>query len=510
IEINNFYTVTIYNKGAEVIRMIHRLLGAANFRKGMDLYFKRHDGAAVTTDDFVQAMEDASGIDLTQFRRWYVQAGTPVLSAHDQYDATTQRYTLTLTQSCEPTADGSPKEPFHFPVEVGLLDPTTGPLDVKRTGTSASATSHALELTEPSQDFIFEGVERRPIPSILRGFTAPVKLEVMRNDADLAHLVSNDQDPFNRWDAAQELALAQLDRLIDAAEAGAVTADAIDLTTLLSAQRALLTRADLDRAFVAEAIQLPSESYIGDRREVIDVDAIHAARAFLQTTMANELETALWDTYARCQSNEAYRFNAQAAASRSLKNTTLAYLMHGGDERARHQGLDQLRGFENMTDAFGALAAITVARASERDEALALFEQRWSGDPLVMDKWFSVQAVTAGPEALDEVRRLTEHRGFDMGNPNRVRALLGAFFHQNPTGFHRRDGAGYDYLAETLITLDRMNPQVAARLSGAFGQWRRYDSARQAQMQAAMERVLAAPGASKDVSEILSKTLSAT
>nr|MCH9673581.1 aminopeptidase N [Gammaproteobacteria bacterium] len=506
IEINNFYTVTIYNKGAEVIRMIHRLLGPENFRRGMDLYFERHDGQAVTTDDFAQAMQDASGIDLAQFKRWYVQAGTPAVTAAGKYDAAASTYALTLSQSCAETPDGSPKDPFHFPVEVGLLARSGGALHVALDGgaQASTATSHTIELREATQTVTFFQVSEEPVVSVLRGFSAPVRLDIKRTPEDLSLLVAHDSDLFNRWDAAQELSLAHVDALLSAGPQGH---GSVSCAALIDAFRALLTDETLDRAFVAEALSLPSEGYIADRYDTIDVDGIHQAREFLKHTVASALRTELWETFRSCQSNEAYTYSAENAATRALKNTSLSYLVALGEPDARSACLEQLSRFENMTDSFGALVAIAATNHPERESAFSQFEQRWHEDPLVMDKWLATQAALSGPDALDCVRALMDHNAFDIGNPNRVRSLLGAFFHQNQAGFHRADGRGYEFLGEVLSKLDAINPQVTARLAGALAQWRRFDSARQTLMRKEMEKLVEQPGLSRDTLEILSKIM---
>ena len=505
IEISNFYTVTVYNKGAEVIRMLHTLLGHERFQAGMRIYFERHDGEAVTTDDFVAAMEAASGMDLGQFRRWYTQAGTPVLEVRGEYDAARSRYVLDIEQRTPPTPGQPEKLPLHVPVRVALLgeDGTGIPLHCDASGL-AGAHEAVLEVREARHTFRFSNVSSRPVPSLARGFSAPVKVEIERGDDELAFLIARETDPFNRWDAVQEYATRLMLAMVDDRRAGAEPGlpDAF-----VSALRALLLDDAADPAFTAEALALPSESALADRMEVIDVEAIHEVRETVKATLALRLEDAF--AYVRDANlpRGPYRFEAGDAGRRSLKNLCLGYLMELDDPAVRANCRRQLETADNMTDALAALACFADARTAERDDRLAWFERRWKDDPLVLDKWFALQATSRLPGTLDRVRELVRHPGFDIENPNRVRALVGAFCHSNQRRFHDASGAGYRFLSEHVLAIDAFNPQSAARLLGAASRWRRLDVGRVALLRGELERIAAAPGLSKDCYEIAKKFL---
>jgi aminopeptidase N len=502
IEISNFYTVTVYNKGAEVVRMIHTLLGPQGFRAGMDLYFERHDGQAVTTEEFIRAMEDASGVDLAQFRRWYTQAGTPVVEASARHDPQTRTLALELRQSCPPTPGQPDKAPFHVPVRIGLLGPDGEPLAVRPAGATAPAPSAVLQLREATQTFALEDVPVSPVVSLGRGFSAPVKLRVKRSDAELGFLMAHDSDPFNRWDAAQELAIRVIVHLVETwpTEVGVPG-------VLVEGFARVLADQGLDQGLAAETLGLPSETYLAHGMDNIDVDAIHAVRLGVRQGLARALEPEMRAVYRRLDTNDPYRFDAVAAGRRALRNRCLAYLMELDADDVRATSLGQLRSADNMTDELAALAALANAACPEREEALAHFEARWHDDPLVMDKWFSIQATSRLPDTLDRVRGLMSHPAYEPRNPNRVRSLIGAFCHGNPVRFHHPAGDGYRFLAEQVIAIDPANPQLAARLLGPFSRWRRFDPARGSLMRAELERILATPSLSKDVYEIASKTL---
>ena len=500
IEISNFYTVTIYNKGAEVIRMMHTILGAAGFGKGMRLYFERHDGQAVTTEDFVRAMEDANGADLTQFRRWYTQAGTPRIKVRPTFDAATGRLLVDLEQHCPATPGQDSKQPLHVPLRFALLDADGQVLT--RAPQGARVTGDVLHLTEARSQVVFEDLSRAPVLSIGRGFSAPVKIQIERSDEQLAFLMAHEDDPFNRWDAAQGFALKVLLALAEGRErARAIPAAFID------AFAHTLDEHTSDKALIAEALALPSESYIADQMRVVDVDAIHDARQRLTRTLARELQESLQRVMMDNHANEPYRFTPQAVGQRALKNLCLGYLMELEDPGVRRVCVAQLQNADNMSDQLAALQMLAGSATPERDEALALFEKRWRDDPLVLDKWFTAQATSRLGDTLERVRSLLEHPRFDLRNPNRVRALVGAFCSANPIRFHARDGDGYRFLGEQLLAIDPANPQLAARLLGAFARWRRFDTQRQGLMRAQLERVLAAPGLSRDCYEVASKTL---
>ncbi len=508
--IDNFYTATVYFKGAEVIRMMHTLLGADGFRRGMDRYFERHDGQAVTTDDFVAAMEDATGTDLGQFRRWYVQAGTPVLRIEREYDPERRTLDLRVEQWIPETAGGERAKPMHIPLALGLLGPEGEILTPDRTGTSARVAEHGtlmLDLRNRREEFRLDGIDAPPFVSALRGFSAPVKLQVERSDEELATLLAHDPDPYARWDAGQQLALARLDRLIAAGGAfadGTPPADA----PFVEALRAVLRGPAIDGALAAELLTLPSEAYLAERMERIDVEAIHRARQALRRALGEALSDD-FDAVRRRLLADAlpYRFDTEGAARRALANVCLAYLAATGSAAARAQCLDHFQSADNMTDVVGALGALADIDCEERTETHARFEERWRNDPLAMDKWFSLQATSALPDTLHRVTNLLSHPVFDLENPNRVRALVYAFCVGNPARFHAADGAGYRFWVERMREIDPLNPEVAARLAGALTHFRRYDDARREGMAAAMEEVLALPKLSKNTREILTRAL---
>ncbi len=492
VEINNFYTATVYEKGAEVVRMIHRLLGPEGFRRGSDLYFERHDGQAVTVEEFVRAMEEANGVDLTQFRRWYSQAGTPRIEASDHYDAAAQRYTLTLRQSCPPTPGQPRKLPFHIPVEEGLLDPSGKEL---HGGT-------LLELREPEQSFHFEGVPRRPLPSLLRGFTAPVILEYPYDEAQLAFLMAHDGDPFNRWDAAQRLASGIILRLMENRAEGEEY-----LEQLVEAVRKVQTGPVTDPAFTARLLTLPGEEWLAGQGEEVDPVAIHRARERVRRTLAQRLRGGWAALYEAHRESGPCRLDAEAAGHRSLKNLSLGYLMALEDEEVRRGCLEQFTGSDNMTDTLAALRLLADCDCPQRQPALDAFYGQWCEDPLVVDKWFSIQAASSLPDTLERVQALLRHPAFNLRNPNRVRALIGAFSQGNPVNFHRPDGAGYRFLADRLLELDPLNPQVAARLATPLTRWRHLEARRRELIRAELERILSAARLSKDLYEVVSKSL---
>jgi len=502
MEINNFYTVTVYNKGAEVIRMQHNLLGKEGFRRGMDLYFQRHDGQAVTTDDFVSAMEAANGVDLSQFRRWYDQAGTPQVTVSGCYDPTEQSYQLTVRQSCPPTPGQPHKEPFHIPLAMGLLDADGRDLPLQLDGETAPAgTNRVLELREPEQTFRFVNVPSAPTPSLLRGFSAPVKLLFDYSDEDLMFLLAHDSDEFNRWEAGQQLAIRTL--------LGWLQKDQSEWTLPAAVSAAFgkaLSDPGQDPALLEQILTLPSETWLAEQMEIVDVDGIHAVRNHLRRTLAADLRAALLTTY-EAKQTPGYSIDAAAMGQRSLKNVCLSYLLRLDAPELRELCVRQYQTADNMTDQLAALALLANSDCPERPALLADFYDRWQQEPLVMDKWFALQATSELPDTLEQVKALLAHPAFSIRNPNKVRALIGAFCHVNQVRFHDASGAGYAFLADRIATLDPLNPQVAARLAGAFTRWRRYDSARQAMMRMQLERIAAVPGLSADVYEIVAKSL---
>ncbi|OMH25299.1 aminopeptidase N [Motiliproteus sp. MSK22-1] len=500
IEISNFYTLTVYEKGAEVVRMIHRLLGKDLFRKGSDLYFDRYDGQAVTTDDFVAAMEEVSGQDLTQFRRWYSQAGTPRLDVTDEYDPANNCYRLTIEQSCAPSPGQPVKQPYHIPVAVGLLDEEGK--DIPLTG---GESTELLQLKEQSQTFTFENIPSKPVPSLLRGFSAPVKLCYNYSREDLVFLMSHDSDGFNRWEAGQKLSVDIIQGLIADYRAGR---EGVLDSLLVDAFRKVLSDRSLDQAMVAKVLLLPSEAYLGELAEEIDVEAIHNVREFVRKSLATQLQDLFMDCYRRNRSTGGYELNAEAVAQRRLQNLSLAYLMTLNTPAVLKLAQEQFQNADNMTDTLSALTQLANCEfVEERDSALDAFYQRWHDDSLVVNQWFSVQASAARDDALEQVQSLLEHSAFDFKNPNRVRALIGVFCNQNSVGFHRLDGKGYRFLSDQIIKLDAMNPQIASRLLTPLTRWKKYDSERKKLMTAELKRILDTKGLSKDSFEVASKSL---
>jgi len=514
VEINNFYTVTVYNKGAEVVRMLAHLVGDAGFRRGTDLYFERHDGQAVTTDDFVAAIEDANQADFSQFKNWYSQAGTPVLDISQQYDAAQQRYRLTVSQHCARTPGQPEKRPFHIPLAIGLLDEQGNDLPLYFVGEELNETAadvgdvnsntRVLHVRDTEQVFEFENIPHAPVPSLLRGFSAPVKLETDISDEQFYFLMGHDSDPFNRWEAGQQMAVKIITALAKTYRCGEPMALS---EAYVAAVKKTLKDERLDKALVAAALQLPSEAYLGEFVEVVDPEALHAARRFVLRNLAECLREPLLAMYNANVETGEYRVDAESVGQRALKNTCLSYLMELDDVDVRAQCVTQFGSANNMTDVMVALSCLVNTEGKERAESLSAFYSKWQDDPLVVDKWLSLQATSRLPGALETVQALTRHPAFSIKNPNKVRALIGAFCNGNPAQFHAKDGGGYTFLAEHIIALDALNPQVAARLSNAFSQWRRYDELRQGLMKKQMERVLAKPGLSRDVYEVMSKSL---
>ncbi|NNB30168.1 aminopeptidase N [Pseudomonas fragi] len=509
IEISNFYTLTVYEKGSEVVRMIHTLLGAEGFRKGSDLYFERHDGQAVTCDDFIKAMEDANGADLSQFKRWYSQAGTPRLAVSEHYDAQQHTYSLTFAQSCPATPDKVEKLPFVIPVELGLLDARGGEIALQLAGeTVASGTSRVLSVTQAEQTFTFVGVNEKPLPSLLRGFSAPVKLSFDYSRDQLMFLMQHDSDGFNRWDAGQQLAVQVLQELIGQHQRGeALVMD----QRLVEALRTVLGNDQLDQAMVAEMLSLPGEAYLTEISDVADVEAIHTAREFARKQLADSLFDGLW---ARYQANRAvskatpYVAEAEHFARRALQNIALSYLMLSGKPQVLAAALEQFEHSDNMTERLTALAVLVNSPfEAEKAAALASFAEQFKDNPLVMDQWFSVQAGSTLPGGLQRVRELMEHPAFTLKNPNKVRALVGAFAGQNLINFHAADGSGYRFLADLVIELNGFNPQIASRQLAPLTRWRKYDAARQALMKAELVRIRDSGELSSDVFEVVSKSL---
>ncbi|BCB26782.1 aminopeptidase N [Sulfurimicrobium lacus] len=507
IEINNFYTATVYQKGAEVVRMIRTLIGKDAFRRGMDLYFARHDGQAVTCDDFVAAMADASGADFGQFMRWYEQAGTPHVAATGRYDAANRRYILSLRQSCAATPGQPAKQLYHIPVAVGLVGPDGQDLPLCLAGDDSGApvSQIVLSLRGETQEFVFEDVPVDPVPSLLRDYSAPVVLDYAYSDAELAHLMAHDSDPFNRWEAGQRLA----NRLIIAATA-ALGAGGTPTWPVSFAQAAarVLADADTDPAFAAEALSLPGEATLAEQLEVVDPGALHAARNGLRRFLAEQLGAEFRACYARLAPTDGYSPDLVDVGRRALRNVCLGYLCEADSPSSRVLALQQFDSTDNMTDQFASLSVLAQSAGEERQQALDAFYQRWQGEALVVDKWLQVQATSRRASVLNEVRRLVEHPAFDLRNPNKVYALLRAFG-SNHVHFHAADGSGYRFLAEQTLKLDAVNPQVASRIARCFDRWRKFDAGRQAHASAALESLRNHAGLSRDVFEIVDKQLQA-
>ncbi|KAL1527518.1 hypothetical protein AB1Y20_008908 [Prymnesium parvum] len=499
IAMDNFYTVTVYNKGAEVIRMYRTLLGAQGFRKGMDLYFARHDGQAVTCDDFRAAMADANGRDLTQFERWYLQAGTPTVKARGEYDAEGGVYSLTLSQTTPPTPGQPHKLPFHIPVVTGLL---------ARDGTTL-VDSTVLELTEEEQTFKFEGITSPPVVSLLRGFSAPVKVDLPRSDEELAFLAANDADPFNRWDASQRLATRVL--LEMAAGCDATQTDALEKevpSSLIDAFRATLCAPGLDNSLKAYSLSLPDFGTLSQEMDPIEPDSLLAALKATRKAIARQLHSELAAAYDALAppAGAAFTLEPEAVGRRRLRNVCLSYLAKLGDE---DRALAQFRSATCMTESIAAVRALVESPGAARDEVLSTFYERAKAnkEALVINKWLAVQAAADTPDALETVKSLMAHESFDANNPNTLRSVVNTFAGANPAGFHKADGSGYRFISEQVIDIDKRNPQVAARLCNAFNTWRRYSGARQDMMKGELMRIKESPGLSKDTFEIASRSL---
>lgn len=502
IEMNNFYTLTVYEKGSEVIRMLHTLLGEVGFQKGMQLYFERHDGSAATCDDFVQAMEDASNVDLSQFRRWYSQSGTPVISVRDDYNPELEQYTLHVTQTTPPTADRQEKLPLHIPLDIELYDNKGQPIPLQHNG---HPVHHVLNVTESFQTFVFDGVSTQPVPSLLREFSAPVKLDYNWSDAQLTFLMRHARNDFSRWDAAQSLMVNHIRLNVARHQQGQPLSLPLHVA---DAFRAVLLEENSDPALMALILTLPSENEIAELFDTIDPQAIAVVREALVRTLAEELTDELQAVYRDNQTGE-YRIEHADIGRRALKNVCLSYLAFADATAADKLVSDQYHSANNMTDSIAALAASVAAQLPCRSELLAAFDERWHHDGLVMDKWFALQATSPAEDVLTQVRSLLNHRSFTLGNPNRVRSLVGAFAAANPAAFHAQDGSGYQFLVEMLTDLNTRNPQIAARLIEPLIRLKRYDAHRQALMRQALEQLKGLDKLSGDLFEKIEKALNA-
>lgn len=502
IEMNNFYTLTVYEKGSEVIRMMHTLLGEANFQKGMQLYFERHDGSAATCDDFVQAMEDASNVDLSQFRRWYSQSGTPTLSVRDDYNPELEQYTLHVTQHTPPTAGQKEKLPLHIPLDIELYDGQGKVIPLQHNG---HPVHNVLNVTEEFQTFIFDNVYFQPVPSLLREFSVPVKLDYKWSDAQLTFLMRHASNDFSRWDAAQSLLATYLRLNVARHQQGQHLSLPLHVA---DAFRTVLLDANSDPALTALILSLPGENEIAELFEIIDPQAIALVREALVRTLARELADEFFAVYNANQQAE-YHVDHAEIGKRSLKNICLYYLAFGDMDLADKLVQAQYHHANNMTDSLAALFAAVAAQLPCRDTLLADYDERWHKDGLVMDKWFMLQATSPAQNALLNVRRLLSHRSFSMGNPNRIRSLIGAFASGNPSAFHAEDGSGYRFLVEMLTDLNTRNPQVASRMIEPLIRLKRYDAHRQALMRQALEQLQGLDKLSGDLYEKITKALNA-
>ncbi|MBF1163928.1 MAG: aminopeptidase N [Dechloromonas agitata] len=495
VEINNFYTATVYEKGAEVIRMIQTLIGRDGFRRGMDEYFRRHDGQAVTCEDFVASMAAASGFDFGQFMRWYNQPGTPHVAVDGHYDAESRTYTLTCTQSNRRASDD---QPYLIPIRVALFS---------EAGDLLSGSERTLHLTATSQSFVFNDVAAEPVPSLLRDFSAPVYLDFDYTPEQLALLLGHESDAFNAWEAGQRLATTLI---LDAAQAIAAGQNPGWPDTFTAACRRLLqTQAQRGAAFVAEALTLPGEGTLAELLDVVDPDALHAARNGLRRHLAEELEGEFSGLYAALAITEPYAPTSEQAGRRALRNVCLGYLLELDTDAVRQRALQQFKAADNMTDQYAALAAlanVNAATCPQRDEALAAFYAQWRDEALVVDKWLAAQSGSRRPDTLATVKALTTHPAFDAGNPNKIYALI-RNFGANLVRFNAADGSGYAFMADRILELHDKNPQVASRLARSFDRWQKFDAGRQAHARAALERIRQHDGLSRDVLEVVSRAL---
>lgn len=500
MEINNFYTVTVYEKGSEIVGMYHSLLGAETFRKATDLYFDRHDGEAVTIEEFVRAMEDASGRDLSQFRRWYKQSGTPVLRVQSEFDEAAKTYTLNFQQSCPATPGQPEKQPFVIPVKLGLVAADGSDLVLNAEG----QTEIIVEVTEATHQLVIENINQQPVPSLLRGFSAPVKLEYDYSSEELAHLMAHDSDGFNRWDASQALSLSVLKQLI---EDSLLDRPMVLDGELVEAFQALLTDESLDPAMVALMLQLPSEALLHEEAETVHAAAIHDARSFMRTALAGCLAEPMQAIYERYNREQAYQPTIDQIGGRSLKNAVLGYLMlvDSGVELA----WSQFNNADNMTDEAAALAALVncPAAANYAAQALASFEETYRNEALVMNLWLQIQASNSQPDGLQRVLALMEHAAFSMTNPNKIRSLIGAFANANLVNFHNPDGSGYRFLTEQILALNTVNPQIAARLVTPLTRWKKFPAPNGQKMREALQNIANDANLVKDLHEIVTKSL---
>ena len=498
IEMNNFYTLTVYEKGSEVIRMMHTLLGEERFQKGMGLYFDRHDGTAATCDDFVAAMEDASGVDLTQFRRWYSQSGTPKVTAMTEYDESEKTLTLVLKQSTSPTADQKEKLPLHIPFDIELYSQLGEVIELQ---CNNQVIGNVLSFTQSEQSFTFSNVTEKPIVSMLREFSAPVILDYDYSDEELIKLMSFARNDFARWDAGQMLLAKYIKRNVSLFQANR---DMELPQALVDAFRGALLSEELEPEFIAEFISLPGHNEVSGWYDIIDVDAIASTLDFIKRTLANELEDELLAIY-RSHEQETYSIEHAAIGKRALRNTCLTYLAF--TDQGENLVTAQFASANNMTDTIAAMSAANGAGLKCRESLMVNYSDKWKLDGLVMDKWFMLQATNPSEDALDIVKASMNHEAFTMKNPNRIRSLIGAFISQNATQFHKLDGSGYAFAGEMLVHLNQSNPQVASRLIDPLLKFKRYDEKRSAMIRKELESLKALDSLAKDLFEKVTKAL---
>lgn len=506
IEINNFYTATVYNKGAEVVRMLQTLVGPEGFRRATDLYFERHDGQAVTTEDFVRAVEDANGLKLSEFRHWYSQAGTPEIEVETAYNAAAHTYSLHLRQTCPPTPGQAQKLPFHIPLAMALLDAEGRELPLRLYGErQAQVGTRVLQLCTAEETFVFQDIEAEPVPSLLRGFSAPVRLKWAASADQLSFQLAHDGDAFCRWEAGQRLTAGLI---LELAARWPQQTDWSVPSAVVEAFARVLRSDAIEAALQAQLLELPSELYLAEFMPVIEPDALHAARQFVRGELARQLADLWYERYHALSQSGPYQLTPQAMGARSLRNLCLAYLLELDAPEALQLALAQYRAQHNMTDVLAALSVLAHRNDSVCDQILEDFYSCWKSDPLVVDKWLAVQALSRRADTLLRVQGLTEHPAFSLKNPNKVYALLRNFALGNPVRFHQADGAAYRFFAAMIRQIDALNPQVAARLVGAFNDWRRYDITRQVAQKGVLEELSNNDKLSKDVTEIIIKNLS--
>lgn len=501
IKIDNFYTMTVYEKGAELVRMIHQLAGEEKFRKGINLYFEKFDGMAVTIDDFIAVMQEAAGLDLEQFKLWYFQSGTPTVTMERSYNADLRQLVIRFEQTTLPDRNQEHKKPLHIPMNFGIID--ADGKDITPVG------SKLLELRSEKETFIFNNIPENSLPSIFRQFSAPIKMKTDLTDEELAFLMANDTDEFSRWDAGQTLFIKEVKQIISDIQAGKDLSVSQNLMTAFKTALTdqILSDRNGDRAFLAKALSLPLETEIKNHFDLVDVTAIHKARAFLKRELARQLKHQFLDLIDLCSGSDPLSLSHKAMADRSLKNLCLSYIGCLKEKDTTDLILDHYESAENMTDELAGFKILSEIDTDAKQGAAEKFYLKWNHDKLVLDKWFAVQAGSTLPHTLENVKSLTGHLDFSIKNPNKVRSLIYMFALQNPINFHQKDGGGYRFIADQIILLDKINHQIAARLSSCFNLWKKYDEHRKSLMQKELERILSIQTLSKNVYEIVSRAL---